>query len=126
MTSKKYYLKINKKDNVEIVIKSLLGYPVNITYNGKDKYWMALPSPRSKIIEELFLSPSLKKLMWRLPSSTIQVKVNKQHGLVTGIDEYCKILENLQNESTKAYYITSAIEYKGEFWLGTNKSTFKI
>lgn len=105
-----------------MVIKSLPGYPGNITYKGKDTYWVEFTSPRSTIMEELFLSPWLRKLIWRLPCSIRKAKANKPYGLVIGINENGKIFHNLQDESGKAYYLTSAIDYKGEIWLGSNKS----
>ena len=69
-----------------------------------------------------FLRPWLKKIIWRLPSSIRDAKVNKPYILVIGIDENGKILHNLKDELGKAYYLTSVIEHNGELWLGSNKS----
>ena len=54
MRLKRLWLRGDKKQSIEIIIKSLSDYFDNIIYIGKDNYWIAFQSPRSEIMEKLF------------------------------------------------------------------------
>ena len=53
----------------DIFVSSLPGYPDILSFNGEDMFWVALPSPRQKVLESLAGSPFMLKALARLPES---------------------------------------------------------
>jgi len=119
-TLKKYWLKGPIKGKIETVINSLPEYPDNITYNGNGIYWIAMVTYRNKIFKELLPRPWIRKFIWRLLSSVRNSDPSKPYGFVIGIDNKGKTLYNFQDSTGRTNWLTSAIEYKGDLWMGSN------
>ena len=54
------------------------------------------------------------------PSSARNPSSSKPCDFVIGVDEKGKILYNLQDSTGQTNWLTSAIEYGGSLWMGSN------
>ena len=109
------------KGEVESFNNSLPGYPDNITYcNGI--YWVALFSNSSKIIENLWKTELIRKIIWRLPKSFRHAKENKPYGFILGFNKKGEVVYNLQDPSGDSGFYNSAIEFNDQLFLGSNVS----
>lgn len=117
----RYWLAGPQAGKSEIFIDNLPGFPDNISYNGKDKFWLALFTIRSGVLDTLHKYPILKSLLTRLPAS--MWPEHKRYGFVASIDERGNIIETLQDPTGNHLYdLTSAQEYAGYLYLGSSQS----
>jgi sugar lactone lactonase YvrE len=72
----RYWLKGSKAGQKEIFIDNLPGFPDNISFNGRDGYWLALYAPRDRILDALLPHPALLKAAYRIPQA-LQPKAKK-------------------------------------------------
>src|SRR6267143_3892129 len=63
----RFWLRGPKQGQSEIFIDNLPGFPDGISANGKDKFWLALVTPRDKTLDTLLPHPFLRKVVYRLP-----------------------------------------------------------
>lgn len=102
----------------EIFIDNLPGFPDGISSNGKDKFWLALVTPRDKVLDQLLPHPFLRKVVARLPK-LIQ-PAPKRYSFVLGLDSNGRVIENLQNSSPDCYaQIANAVERQGALYFGS-------
>lgn len=114
----KIWLRGEKKGQSEIIIDNLPGFPDGISSNGKGVYWIAMPSLRKPIIDNLAEKPFLRKIALRLPLA-FQPSPDR-YGFVLGIDGNGDIIYNLQDPSNDSFSpITSVEEYQGMLYLGS-------
>ncbi|KAG0450587.1 hypothetical protein HPP92_026659 [Vanilla planifolia] len=59
---RRYYIEGEKKGKVEGFVENLPGFPDNIRYDGKGRYWIALAAGRSLFWDLLMKYPLLRKL----------------------------------------------------------------
>ena len=119
-TLKKYWLKGPKAGQLETTIASLAGYPDNITTAPSGIFWIAMVTYRNKTLEDLFPSPFLRKLIWRLPEAVRNSNPSKPYGFVIGVNAAGNVLYNLQDTTGQTNWVTSAIEHQGALWMGSN------
>jgi len=53
----------------DVFIDNLPGFPDNITFNGKDRFWLALAAPRDPLLDKVADQPGLRKAIARLPAA---------------------------------------------------------
>ena len=112
------WLKGENAGRTETVIENLPGFPDNISFNGSDRFWLALYAPRAADLDRLLPQPFLRKMVARLPAS-LQPKPVK-HGFVLGLDLAGKVVANLQYAGPGAYApITSAEQWEDFLYLGS-------
>jgi hypothetical protein len=58
-----HWLTGSKQGQADIFIENLPGSPDNITFNGRDTYWLALYAPRSSVVEFLQARPTLRGIL---------------------------------------------------------------
>jgi sugar lactone lactonase YvrE len=121
----RHWLTGSKQGQTDIFIENLPGYPDNITFNGRDTYWLALFVPRSSVMEFLQARPILRGILKPVPLLLITAAVNTRgYGFVLGLDLEGKVVHNLQDPSGKfASHVTSAYEYEGRLYLGNISDT---
>lgn len=118
------WLKGPKAGQRDFFIENLPGAPDNITYNGKDTYWIALAWPRFPRVEALASKPFKKKLMMRLPRFMAMVPEFfmglelPSYGLFVGVDLNGKITHFMDSHSGEVGLITSVLEHEGSLYLG--------
>jgi len=107
-----------RRGQSEIFIDNLPGFPDGISSNGKDKFWLALVSPRDKVLDQLLPHPFLRKIVLRLPA--FLQPAPKRYGFVLGLDLEGRVVENLQDGSSDCYaQIANAVEYGGNLYFGS-------
>ncbi len=117
----RYWLSGPKRGQTDIFIENLPGYPDNITFNGRDTYWLALYAPRSSVMAFLQARPILRGILKSLPLLLIMFAAQdaRRSGFVLGLDLEGHVAHTLQDPSGKfASHVTSAYEYEGRLYLG--------
>lgn len=112
------WLKGAKQGQTEIFIDNLPGFPDGIMSNGKDKFWLALVTPRDAALDKLLPHPFLRKAIVRLPK--FLQPAPKRYSFVLGLDLDGHIVDNLQNGAPDCYAeIANAVEHDGMLYFGS-------
>ncbi len=107
-----------KSGQTEIFIENLPGFPDGISSNRRDKFWLALVTPRDKTLDKLLPHPFLRKVVMRLP--TFLQPAPKRYSFVLGLDGNGKVVDNLQDGSAECYaQIANALEHNGALYFGS-------
>ncbi len=102
----------------EIFIDNLPGFPDGLSSNGKDKFWVALVTPRDKTLDKLLPHPFLRKVVYRLPPFLRPAP--KRYSFVLGLDTNGRVVQNLQNPAPDCYaQIANVIEHNGSLYFGS-------
>ncbi|GHB63700.1 hypothetical protein GCM10008107_11010 [Psychrosphaera saromensis] len=121
------WLKGDKQGTTDIFIKNLPAMPDNLTFNGKDTFWIPLINLRDPLIDGLAQYPFIRKLAGGLPIAWL--KPAQPYGFVIGVGLDGKVKSNLQG-GNKLFAITSVIEYQDSLILGSlemnNAAVYKI
>lgn len=114
----RYWLKGPKAGQFEPFIENLPGFPDNISYNGKDGFWLALFAPRDAMLDGMLPYPALLKAVYRIPEA-MRPKAAK-HGRVLKLDLDGKVIVDLQDATDGAYApITSVRERGASLYFGS-------
>jgi sugar lactone lactonase YvrE len=114
----RFWLTGSKKDQSDIFIDNLPGFPDGISSNGKDRFWLALVTPRDQLLDKLLPHPFLRKIVVRLPK--LLQPAPKRYSFVVGLDTTGRVIENLQNGSPECYAeIANAVERQGSLYFGS-------
>jgi sugar lactone lactonase YvrE len=114
----RHWLRGDKAGTTEVFIDNLPGFPDNINFNGRDRFWLALYTPRIVALDRLLPNPQLRKILFRLPKALQPAPV--MHGWVVGLDLDGKVVADLQYASPDAYApITSAVQSGDSLYLGS-------
>jgi sugar lactone lactonase YvrE len=112
------WLSGSKNGQAEIFIDNLPGFPDGISSNGKDKFWLALVTPRDTTLDKLLPHPFLRKVIARLPK--FLQPAPKRYSFVLGLDPNGRVIENLQDGSPECYaQIANAVERQGSLYFGS-------
>jgi len=102
----------------DIFIDNLPGFPDGVLSNGKDKFWLALVTPRQSLFDQLLPHPFLRKVVFRLPKSLQPAP--QRYSFILALDPQGHVIDNLQNGSPDCYaQIANAVEYKGALYFGS-------
>ncbi len=112
------WLEGEKKGATEILIDNLPGFPDNISSNGSDKFWLALVTPRSSLLDRMLPRPFLRKVVLRLPE--FLQPAPERYGFVLGLNRDGQVVANLQDPSGKSFaQISNVLEYQGQLYMGS-------
>lgn len=118
----RYWLKGENAGTSEIFIEGLPGFPDNITFNGTDRFWLALFAPRDPLLDAMAGYPFIRKIVARLPEW--MTPKPKRHAYVLGLDLNGKVVANFQYDHPDAYApITSARQSGNTLFLGSLTAT---
>lgn len=107
-----------KQGQSDIFIDNLPGFPDGISSNGKDKFWLALVTPRDSGLDKLMPHPFLRKVVARLPK--FLQPAPKRYSFVISLDANGHVVDNFQNGSADCYAeIANAVERKGALYFGS-------
>ena len=108
---------LNESKN-DIFIDNLPGFPDGISSNGKDKFWLALVTPRQALIDRMLPHPFVRKIVVRLPKFVQPAP--QRYSFVLGLDTQGRVVDNLQNDSADCYaQIANVIERNGALYFGS-------
>ena len=107
-----------KSGQSDVFIDNLPGFPDGISSNGRDKFWLALVTPRQPLFDRLLPHPFLRKVVYRLPKSLQPAP--QRYSFVLALDGQGRVVENLQNPSSDCYaQIANVIEHNGALYFGS-------
>lgn len=100
------------------ICNELPGYPDNISFDGDQTFWLALPDARVSDFEQLYES-LLCVSLWRLPACIRASGEPKAHDLVIGSHLDGVVANNLQDTSGTFHDLTSAVAFDGMLIFGS-------
>jgi sugar lactone lactonase YvrE len=107
-----------RRGQSEIFIDNLPGFPDGILSNHRDKFWLALVTPRDTVLDRLLPHPFLRTVVARLPK--FLQPAPKRFSFVLGLDLNGQVVANLQNGAPDCYAeIANAVEHNGMLYFGS-------
>jgi sugar lactone lactonase YvrE len=107
-----------KAGQSDIFIDNLPGFPDGISSNHRDRFWLALVTPRDQTLDKLLPHPYLRKIVMRLPK--FLQPAPKRYSFVLGLDVNGSVVANLQDGSPQCYaQIANALEHDGSLYFGS-------
>ncbi len=114
----KHWLTGPDKGATEILIDQLPGFPDGVSSNGRGTYWIAIPSPRNPLLDQLANMPRIRKVVARLPEAFHPKPI--RHAMALGVNAQGHVLHNLQQPDGRPLtMITSVEEVGGSLYLGS-------
>jgi sugar lactone lactonase YvrE len=103
----------------DIFIDNLPGFPDGISSNGRDKFWLALVTPRQALFDRILLPhPFLRKIVIRLPK--FLQPAPQRYSFVVALDQNGHVTHNLQNNSPDCYAeIANVVEHNNTLYFGS-------
>lgn len=112
----RHWLKGPRAGNTEVFVDNMPGFPDNLTF-GNDTLWVALASPRQRMVDFMAARNWLRHVTYRLPESLKPKPV--RHGFVLGYDVDGRVVHNLQDQSGRVAITTSARFHDGSLYVGS-------
>lgn len=108
----RYWLKGDKAGTHELFLGSLPGFPDNLRFNGKDRFWLAIPVARNPIVDFLAPFPLLRLIIMQY-ARWFPLPI-KRAAIVLGFDLEGRLTHNLQNHTRGSYhFVTQVLEHEG-------------
>lgn len=115
---RRVWLKEPKMGQNDIFIDNLPGFPDGISSNRRDRFWLALVTPRQALFDRMLPYPSVRKVVARLPK--FLQPAPQRYSFVLGLDLQGQIVENLQNGSPDCYaQIANVVEHNNTLYFGS-------
>jgi sugar lactone lactonase YvrE len=115
---RRIWLQGPRQGQLETFIDNLPGFPDGILSNGKDKFWLALVTPRDDMFDKMLPHPFMRKMVYRLPK--FMQPAPKRYSFVLGLDLDGHVIDNLQNPAPDCYAeIANAVERDGKLYFGS-------
>jgi len=111
------WLKGDKAGERDIFVDNLPGTPDNIRFDGKDTFWIAMPSLRASI-DSLAALPRLRALLSFLPVTLLDAAAQPA-SFVVGVNLAGEVIHNLQDQNNPFHYITGATPCGDTLYLGS-------
>jgi len=114
----RFWLKGPKAGRSDVFIDNLPGFPDGVLSNGRDRFWVALVTPRQAVFDRMLPYPFLRKIVLRLPK--FLQPAPQRYSFVLGLDVQGRVVENLQNGSPDCYaQIANVVERNGALYFGS-------
>ena len=115
---RRFWLKGPNMGKSDVFIDNLPGFPDGISSNGKDKFWLALVTPRQALVDRMLPYPFIRKMVVRLPK--FLQPGPQRYSFVLGLDSQGHVVDNLQNDSPDCYtQIANVVEHNGSLYFGS-------
>jgi len=115
------WLEGDKAGQSDVFKSQLPGTPDNLSFNGRDTFWVANPGLRAGV-DALADQPVVRKILSRLPYETLN-SMGPRVALVIALDLDGEVRETLQDPAAGFASITSVNECDGELLLGSLHET---
>ncbi|WP_193560113.1 SMP-30/gluconolactonase/LRE family protein [Pseudomonas arsenicoxydans] len=117
----RFWLTGPKAGTHDLFIDNLPGLPDNLSFNGRDRFWVALYSPRSGLLDRTAPHPFVRKMIVR--ALKVLPKPVENRAFALGLDVDGKVIANLQDGSSGNYSpITTVREYGDWLYFGSLKA----
>ncbi len=111
------WLKGEKEGSSEIFIDELPVMVDNISFNGKDTFWVASPNPRDAL-DAFADKPFLRKLVAGLPA-WVSGSLEQHFSMVSAFDLEGNLIKSLRDPDARLNQITSVNECDGKLVVGS-------
>lgn len=113
----RHWLTGPKRGQTEPLIEALPGFPDNIKPGLDGRYWIALISPRNKLVDALSGRPFARKVIQRLPAF-VRPKA-ALYGHIVAIDDRGSVVASLQDPAGAYRLNTSVLETRDYLYIGS-------
>ncbi|MGE7955958.1 SMP-30/gluconolactonase/LRE family protein [Pseudomonas sp. NPDC089530] len=114
----RYWLSGAKAGTHDLFIDNLPGLPDNLSFNGRERFWVALYAPRNALLDGTAPYPLVRKMLVRAMS--VLPKPVEKRAFVIGLDPQGQVIANLQDASAGDYApITTVREYGDALYFGS-------
>jgi len=115
---RRVWLREPKMGQNDVFIDNLPGFPDGISSNGRDRFWLALVTPRQAVFDRMLPYPFVRKVVARLPK--FLQPAPQRYSFVLGLDPQGRVVENLQNGSPDCYAeIANVVEHNSTLYFGS-------
>ncbi len=112
------WLKGDKAGQQDTFRDNLPGLPDNITFNGKDRFWLAIFTPRNVFLDVFADKPFMRKVLIR--ALRFVPKIVEHRAMALGLDLNGRVVANLQDSSSGNYSpITCVREIGNSLYFGS-------
>jgi sugar lactone lactonase YvrE len=116
--TRRLWLAGDRSGEVDTFFDNYPAAPDNVTFNGRDLFWVAFFMPRDPLFDSVHPHPFLKKILSRIPLAFMPGPESKL-AFVIALSPDGKIVHNLQDWSGRYHSTTSAIEIAGSLYIGS-------
>lgn len=113
----RYWLSGSQKGQSETFLKDLPAFPDNISTGLDNRFWVALVSPRSALLDQLSDKPFMRKVIQRLPAF-LRPKA-QPYGHIIAVDSSGNVVQNLQDPQGTYPLNTAVTETEGYLYIGS-------
>lgn len=113
----RYWLNGPQKGQSETLLKDLPAFPDNISTGLDNRFWVALVSPRSAVLDQLSNKPFMRKVIQRLPAF-LRPKA-QPYGHIIAVDSSGNVVQNLQDPQGTYPLNTAVTETEGYLYIGS-------
>lgn len=115
---RRYHLAGPLAGQLETFVDRLAGFPDNVSTGTDGLIWVALASPRNRLLDRMLPLPGvLRKAAWRLPDS-VQPKPAREFA-VHAYDSDGRIVHAYEGQHPAFHLTTGVREHEGTVWLGS-------
>lgn len=114
----RYWLSGPKAGTHDLLIDNLPGFPDGISFNGQQRFWIALFAPRDTLLDAVAGQPWLRTLVFHLPA---WAQPQPKHVMqILGVSSQGRIVDNIVDDSSRAYAPVTSVTQAGDtLYLGS-------
>jgi sugar lactone lactonase YvrE len=116
--TRRLWLAGDRSGEVDTFFDNYPAAPDNITFNGRDLFWVAFFMPRDPLFDSVHPYPFLKKILSRVPLALMPGPESKL-AFAVALSPDGEVVYNLQDRSGRYHSTTSAVEIGGALYLGS-------
>jgi sugar lactone lactonase YvrE len=109
---RRVWLKGVRAGQSDIFIENLPGFPDGLSSDGRERFWLALITPRNRLLDALLPRPFLRKALLRIPAAFQPGP--ERYSFVLGLDTAGRVADNLQDPAGHFAQIASVYP-RGDF-----------
>lgn len=109
----KYWLKGEKRGEVEVFMDNLPGFPNNIQLNSRGNYWIGFTTKRNDQLDKIHPNPGIKRLVYNLPEF-LQPAADR-FGMVFEVNKFGKVIRALYDSTGVEVSEAGAVYEYGEY-----------
>jgi sugar lactone lactonase YvrE len=116
--TRRLWLAGDRAGEVDTFFDNYPAAPDNVTFNGRDLFWVAFFMPRNSLFDSVHPYPFLKKIISRVPLALLPGP-DSELAFVIALNLDGKVVHNLQDWSGRYHSTTSAVEIGGSLYVGS-------